>query len=98
MDEARYVLCIEITQNRSKKLEEVYINKILECFRMYYSKPLDTPVKKGLTVSLDQCRKIDKEKERMSNVPYASAVGSLMYTILCIRPDIFFALGMVSHY
>ena len=49
---------------------------------MHYSKPIDTPVEKGLTLSLDQCPKIDKEKEAVSNVPYASAVESLMYAML----------------
>jgi len=45
---------------------------------MHYFKPVDTLVEKGLTLSLDQCPKTDKEKERMNNIPYASAVGSLM--------------------
>jgi len=57
-----------------------------------------TPVEKGLTLSIDQCLKIDKEKERMSNVPYASAIASLMYAMLCTRPDIWFAVGLVSRY
>ncbi|KAA0043178.1 gag/pol protein [Cucumis melo var. makuwa] len=34
----------------------------------------------------------------MSNIPYASAVGSLMYAILCTRPDICYSVGMVSRY
>ena len=34
----------------------------------------------------------------MSKVPYASAIGSLMYAMLCTRPDICFAIGMVSCY
>jgi hypothetical protein len=34
----------------------------------------------------------------MRDVPYASAVGSLMYAMLCTRPDICFAVGMVSRY
>ncbi|XP_030970829.1 secreted RxLR effector protein 161-like [Quercus lobata] len=34
----------------------------------------------------------------MARVPYASAVGSLMYAMLCTRPDICFAVGMVSRY
>ena len=34
----------------------------------------------------------------MARVPYASAVGSLMYAMLCTRPDIYFAVGMVSRY
>ena len=65
---------------------------------MHYSKPVDTPVEKGLTLSPDQCPKTDKEKERMNNVLYASAVGSLMYAMFCTRLDICFAVGLVSHY
>ncbi|KAA0052300.1 gag/pol protein [Cucumis melo var. makuwa] len=30
----------------------------------------------------------------MSNIPYASAVGSLMYAMLCTRPDICYSIGM----
>ena len=32
----------------------------------------------------------------MSRVPYASAVGSLMYAMMCTRPDICYAVGLVS--
>ena len=35
---------------------------------------------------------------RIAGVPYASAVGSLMYAMLCTRPDICFAIGMVRRY
>jgi len=41
---------------------------------------------------------IDDEKQKMSNVPYASVVGSLMYAILCTRPDICFAVDLVIRY
>ncbi|KAL0433193.1 UNVERIFIED_CONTAM: Retrovirus-related Pol polyprotein from transposon TNT 1-94 [Sesamum latifolium] len=34
----------------------------------------------------------------MSRVPYANAVGSLMYAMLCTRPDISQAVGLVSRY
>ena len=34
----------------------------------------------------------------MRGIPYASAVGSLIYAMLCTRPDICFAVGMVSRY
>ena len=102
MDKGRHILDIEITRNHSKKFlslsQEAYINKILKHFRMYYSKPVDTPVKKDLTLNLDQCPKINKETERMSNVPYASAVESLTYAMLCTRPNIYFAIGLVGRY
>ena len=34
----------------------------------------------------------------MSKVPYASAVGSLMYAMVCTRPDIAHAVGVVRRY
>ncbi|PKI72505.1 hypothetical protein CRG98_007108 [Punica granatum] len=34
----------------------------------------------------------------MANVPYASAIGSLMYTMLCTRPDIAYAVSVTSRY
>ena len=34
----------------------------------------------------------------MSRIPFASAVGSLMYAMLCTRPDICYAVGIVSLY
>ena len=34
----------------------------------------------------------------MQLVPYASTMGSLIYAVLCTRPDICFKVGMVSRY
>ena len=34
----------------------------------------------------------------MSRIPFASAVGSLMYAMLCIRPDICYVVEIVSRY
>ena len=34
----------------------------------------------------------------MRQVPYASAMGSLMYAMLCTRPIICYSVGMVSRY
>ena len=39
-----------------------------------------------------------EEIERMRRVPYAKPVGSLMYVMLCTRPDVCFVVGMVSRY
>ncbi|XP_075086049.1 secreted RxLR effector protein 161-like [Nicotiana tabacum] len=44
------------------------------------------------------CPKTPEETERMSRVPYRSAVGSLMYAMVCTRPDICQAVGLVSRY
>ncbi|XP_061359608.1 secreted RxLR effector protein 161-like [Gastrolobium bilobum] len=37
-------------------------------------------------------------KEQMKNIPYASAIGSLMYAQVCTRPDIAFAVGVLRRY
>ena len=34
----------------------------------------------------------------MSRVPYASAVGSMMYAMVCTHPDISQAVSVVSRY
>ena len=34
----------------------------------------------------------------MRQVLYASVVGSLMYAMLCTRPDIYYSVGMISQY
>ena len=34
----------------------------------------------------------------MRQVPYASTIGSLMYVMLCTRPDICYSVGMINRY
>ena len=51
-----------------------------------------------ITLSLDDCPKTSKEIENMEKIPYASTVGSLMYAMLSIRPDICYVIGIVSRY
>jgi hypothetical protein len=38
------------------------------------------------------------EIDQMKSVPYASAVGSLVYIQVCTRPDLAFVTGMLSRY
>ena len=46
----------------------------------------------------EQSPKTEEEKDHMSKVPYASAIGSLMYVMVCTRPDIAHAVGVVSRF
>ena len=65
MGEARYVLGVKIFRDHSRKFlglsQETYIRKILEWFHMQGCKPIDTPIKKGDTLSLDMCPKTQEE-------------------------------------
>jgi hypothetical protein len=45
-----------------------------------------------------QCPRIIEETEDMSKVPYASAVGCLMYDIVCTKPNLAHAVNVVSKY
>jgi len=56
------------------------------------------PIQKGDKFSLMQCPKNDLERKQMENIPYASAVGSLMYAQTCTIPDISFVVSMLGRY
>ena len=65
---------------------------------MQHCNPIDTSIAKGEGFSLDMCPKTVEEKNEMSKVPYSSAIESLMYATICTRPDIYFAIGLISGY
>ena len=95
--DASYVIDIKIHRDRCLGLsQETYINKVLERFRMRHCAPSVAPIVKGDRFNLNQSPKNDFEREQMKNIPYASAVGSLMYSQVCTRPDIAFAVGMLG--
>ena len=102
MGEENYTLRVKILRDRSKKLldlsQQTYVKKVLEHFQMHNCKPIDTPVAKNESLSLDMCPKTKDEKEKMTRVPYANAVGSLMYAMMCTWPDICYAVRLVSRF
>ena len=75
-----------------------YIDKVLERFSMQNSKKGLLPFRHGVPLSDDQRPKTLEEENIMRQVPYVSAVGSLMYAMLCTRLDICYLVGMVSRY
>ncbi|KAL1200820.1 Retrovirus-related Pol polyprotein from transposon TNT 1-94 [Cardamine amara subsp. amara] len=102
MGEAAYILGIRIYRDRLNRLiglcQDTYIDKILHRFSMHDSKKGFTPMLHGITLSKKQCPSTQAERERMNRIPYASAVGSIMYAMLCTRPDVACALSMTSRY
>ena len=65
---------------------------------MQVSRPLSVPITMGTKLSSSQCPESLLEMEEMSRVPYQSVVGSLMYAMVCIRPDIAQVVGLLSCY
>ena len=71
---------------------------ILQRFNMQDSKPMNVPIPIGTKLSAEQCPKTKEEEEDMSRVSYASVVGSLMYPMVCTRPNIAHAVGVLSRF
>lgn len=51
-----------------------------------------------LKVKKDMCPKTEDERDKMSKVPFASTIGSLMYDMVCTRLDIAHILAVISRY
>ena len=64
---------------------------------MHDCKPMYAPVERNLSLNLDMCPKSIEEKEKMSKVP-SSAIQSLMYAMMCTRPDICYAIGLARRF
>ena len=56
------------------------------------------PVLQGVELSQTQCPTTAEDREKMKNVPYASAIGSIMYAMLCTRPDVCLAISLARGY
>ena len=76
-----------------------YVHLVLERFGMNdKTKPVCTPLAPHFKLSYSSCPRSQKERNYMARVPYASYVGSLMYAMVCTRPDISQAVSMLSRY
>ncbi|GJV42327.1 retrotransposon protein, putative, ty1-copia subclass [Tanacetum coccineum] len=102
LGEATFILGIKIYRDRSKRLiglgQNAYMDKILKRYRMDNSKRGHIPMQERLDLNKTQGASTPEEVKRMQNVPYASAVGSIMYAVRCTRPDVAFAQNITSRF
>nr|GFC60815.1 retrotransposon protein, putative, Ty1-copia subclass [Tanacetum cinerariifolium] len=102
LSEAAYILGIKIYRDRSRRLiglcQSAYIEKILKHYHMENSKHGSIPMQENLKLSKSQGASTPTELKRMQNVPYASAVGSIMYVVRCTRPDVAFTQNITSRF
>ena len=102
LGEATYVLGIRIYRDRLRKLlglsQSTYIDKVLRRFNMHDSKKGTLPMSHGISLSKTQSPSSQDERDRMSKISFASTIGSIMYAMLCSRPDVSYALSMTSRY
>lgn len=74
--------------------QEAYVEKVLERFNMSNAKSVCSQLAGHFKLSFDYCPISKKEKQEIRRVSYASAVGSLIYVIVCTRLDIVHAIGV----
>ncbi|GKF23547.1 hypothetical protein Tco_0075869 [Tanacetum coccineum] len=56
------------------------------------------PMQEKLKFSKSQGASTPAKIRRMQNIPYPSAVGSIMYAVRCTRPDVAFARNITSQF
>ncbi|KAG8478601.1 hypothetical protein CXB51_028410 [Gossypium anomalum] len=99
---AKKILGIEILRDRkANKLhlsQKGYIEKVLCRCNMQSAKPVSTPLAAHFRLLSALSPQSDDEIEYMSHVLYSSAVRSLMYAMVCSRPDLSYAVSAVSRY
>ena len=99
---AKQILSMRIIRDKANgtlKLSQLeYVKKILSRFNMNEAKLVSTPLGSHFKLSEEQSPKTEEEMDHMSKMPYASAISSLMYTMVCTRPDIAYVMGVVSRF
>ena len=75
-----------------------YLDKILKKSKMDQSKKGFLPVLQGVRLSSAQCPTTAKDRKRMKVIPYASAIGSTKYAMLCTRPIVYPTLSLAREY
>ena len=102
LGEVTYILGIKIYRDRSKRFLglslSTYIDKMLKRFNIEQSNRECVLVVKGTTLSKSLCPQTQDERTCMSMIPYASAIGSIMYAMLCTQPGVSYALSIMSIY
>ena len=98
----RHILGMKISRHRDKQQlffsQTDYIGRVLERFNMLSAKSASTPLPINLRLSQRDCPTSGPKGEDMKSVPYAPAVGSLMYAMVARRPDISHVVGVINRF
>ncbi|KAL2238396.1 UNVERIFIED_CONTAM: Retrovirus-related Pol polyprotein from transposon TNT 1-94 [Sesamum indicum] len=100
LGDAKRILGMNIVRHESFILlnQKSYILSILKRFSMEKSKPTSVPLAAHFQLSKNQSPHSDIEKAKMEKVPYSNVIGSIMFLMVCTRPDIAYAISCLSRY
>lgn len=98
--ELHFMLGIRVERNRGSRTiklsQRAYAERVLHRFQMSDCNPAKTPLQPGTNLSKADMPTTDAEREEMKNVPYREALGSIMYLAVATRPDLAYAVQMLS--
>ena len=99
---AKKILGMQLHRNRNTGplflSQEEYIIRVLDKSGIANSKPVQTPLAPHFGLSEQLCPKVEDKVYEMMNIPYASAVGCLMYAMVLTRLDLSYTVSVVSRY
>ncbi|KAH9750404.1 hypothetical protein KPL71_013868 [Citrus sinensis] len=99
---AAKILGMQIKRDRHAKTlfltQTGYLKKVVNRFGMMNSKSVTTPVATHFKLSKQHAPKKEADIDHMRRIPYSSAVGSIMYAMVCTRPDVAYGIGLVSRF
>ena len=65
---------------------------------MKYSKKGLLPMSHGIYLFKDMCPNMEDEKVHMNRISYISAIGSVMYSMMCTRLGVSYVLSVTNRY
>jgi hypothetical protein len=102
LGDAEWILGMRIIRDRMNKTiklnQSIYIDKILKKFSMINCNSVLTPLDPSYKLSNNDCPTTDEEKDNMKQYPYREVIGSLQYLCYSTRPDINYAVNLLSRY
>ena len=100
LSEIANILGVKIYRDWSRCLiglsQSTYLDKVMKKFKMDQANKGFLPVLQGVKLSQTQCPTTAEDKEKMKVIPYASAIGSIMYAMLCTRPNVCLAISLAG--
>jgi hypothetical protein len=102
LGDAYYVFRIEIYRDRTRGMhglsQKAYIEKVLKRYNVCECSTTPVPFIKGDKLGTFQSPRNQIEINEMKSIPYASAVGSIMYVHVCTRPNLAFVTGLLGRF
>ena len=98
----RWFLGFQISRNRTMRTisinQSAYIQAMVNKFRLTNSSPVATPMVTGATFSTSNSPSTPMQIAHMCGIPYAEAIGSVLWPVVISRPDAAFAVSILSQF